>query len=64
MDFEVIKLLLNHLPDTEFYKEPCWQYCWDELDDDAQEEVKNARRKALEYIDEIITRENIINGTL
>ena len=40
-----LQAVLDVLPDK-FRPEPCWRWCWNELDDAAQEEVKAAREKA------------------
>lgn len=47
---EIVQLLVNHLPDSNHHDDPTWEIAWDELSDDAQEEVKNARRAAWEFI--------------
>ena len=36
--------LLSALPDSVAHENPdCWEWCWNELDGDAQDEVKEAR---------------------
>lgn len=47
---EIIQLLLNHLPDSIHYHDESWDWCWNELGDDAQEAVKIVRRTAWEFI--------------
>jgi hypothetical protein len=48
---EVILKLLSVLPDNEIlHDDISWGWCWDELSDEAQEEVKKARRMALDYL--------------
>lgn len=45
---DVIEGLLSVLPDsihTE-HETRCWDWCWDELDNEAQEEVKKYRKYA------------------
>lgn len=50
---EIIQLLLNHLPDSNFYNgDDCWDWCWNELSDEAQEAVKDARQKAMSSYDD------------
>uniref|UniRef100_A0A6M3KUX0 Uncharacterized protein n=1 Tax=viral metagenome TaxID=1070528 RepID=A0A6M3KUX0_9ZZZZ len=39
---QLIEDLLNHLPDNN----ECWGWCWDELNDEAQKDIKRLRRKA------------------
>jgi hypothetical protein len=45
----VIRLLCDYLPDAE-QPEECWDWCWNELNDDAQEAVKNARGEAEAFL--------------
>jgi len=45
----VIRLLCDHLPDAEQPGE-CWDWCWNKLNDDAQEAVKNARGEAEAFL--------------
>jgi len=47
---EIIKKLLSVLPDSEMHDDKCWDWCWEELSDKAQEEVKEARGIALKYL--------------
>ncbi len=49
---QVINQLLSCLPDSD-HNDPCWEWCWDELNDEAQQQVKEARRMALNYLHEI-----------
>lgn len=49
---EIIQLLLNHLPDNEYYEDPTWEYAWEELSNSAQEAVKAAGKVAWEFINE------------
>ena len=42
---EIIKELLNHLPDS-IHQNNCWDWCWQELDDEAQEKIKSVRKRA------------------
>ena len=46
----IIRLLLAHLPDSESQGED-WDWCWDELTDLSQENVKAARKKASRYLE-------------
>ncbi len=48
----VIKMLLAVLPDSIRDHDKSWEYCWNELSDDAQEQVVEARRKALKFLDD------------
>jgi len=51
---EVIILLLNHLPDSNHIDiDESWDWCWEELSGDAQEEVKLARDKAYQLLSEL-----------
>jgi len=49
---EIIRMLLNVLPDSggEMHDDISWDWCWSELCDEPQEEVKEARRRALDYL--------------
>jgi len=42
---QALLALAHVLPDSK-HEKPCWNWCWNELDDDAQEAVKAARRQA------------------
>lgn len=49
----IVKSLLAVLPDSEQWSKrgkDCWRWCWDELSDDAQEEVKAARKAAATWL--------------
>lgn len=46
---EIVQLLVDHLPDTK-QGDVTWEWAWNELSDDAQEAVKNARRAAWEFV--------------
>ena len=48
----VIRTLLDVLPDTDSKTDVCWEWCWNELGDDAQEEVKAARKIANDWLHE------------
>jgi hypothetical protein len=48
---EVIKKLLEVLPDSEMHIDDIsWEWCWNELSDEVQQRVKEARRMALDYL--------------
>lgn len=48
----IIKLLLGYLPDSTTQESPDnWKWCWNELDDQSQEEVKMARQKAQKFLE-------------
>lgn len=47
---EIVEMLLNHLPDTSFFDDPSWDWAWDELSGDAQDQVKDARAKANAFL--------------
>ena len=49
---EIINKLLSVLPDSHTGSEDgnCWDWCWNELNDSAQDEVKEARKLANEFI--------------
>ncbi len=49
---KVIKGLLDALPDSTHGGARCWDWCWDELDNENQELVKMARRKAEVFLSE------------
>jgi hypothetical protein len=40
---EALRDALNHLPDT--VKDECWGWCWNELDGDSQDAVKDCRQR-------------------
>lgn len=48
----MIELLLNVLPDSDHKNDSSWDWCWEELSSEAQEEVKKVRRIALEILRE------------
>ena len=50
---EIIKLLINHLPDSYHEEDECWRWAWDELDSDAQDAVKAVCKAASEFIIEM-----------
>jgi len=52
---EVINELLNHLPDSEHTNE-CWDWCWEELNDNEQVRVKEARDKGYQLVIELIEK--------
>lgn len=41
---EVLEGILAVLPDTKEQDHDCWEWCWNELTDEAQEQVVAARR--------------------
>jgi len=45
----IIGILCEHLPDAG-RPEDCWDWCWEELDDKAQDAVKQAREKAVAFL--------------
>ena len=47
----VIIQLLRHLPDSSHDDDESWDWCWNELSNDAQEAVRSVRRKAVELIE-------------
>lgn len=47
---KVIKMLLAVLPDSIRDYDPSWEYCWNELSDDAQEQVVEARHEAMQLL--------------
>lgn len=47
---KIVRILLEHLPDTGFFDDPSWDWAWEELSSDAQENVKNARAKAVAFL--------------
>ena len=47
---EVIELLINNLPDSDADKEQDWEWCWDALSCDSQDDVKKARRVAKDFL--------------
>lgn len=47
---KVINALLDNLPDSIHLDDESWDWCWEELSGDAQEEVKEARRIALNFL--------------
>ena len=46
---QLIQELLNHLPDSNHY-EDCWLWCWGELSDKFQNDVKSVRKKAHQFL--------------
>lgn len=44
--------LMDILPDS-VHEEDCWNWCWNELTDDAQVEIKSVRKKAKYWLDTI-----------
>jgi len=42
---DTIRMLLSLLPDSH-HIDNCWNWCWDELNGDAQDAVKNGRNEA------------------
>ena len=48
---EIVKTLLDVLPDSRHDDANCWIWCWNELDGDAQEQVKQARALGQNYLD-------------
>ena len=42
----IISKLLHYLPDSAGHESPNWKWCWNELDDDGQEAVKQVRKEA------------------
>ena len=46
----IIQKLLDALPDSHHESE-CWEWCWNELNEDAQEYVKRARGLGQEYLE-------------
>ena len=42
---DTIRMLLSLLPDSHHINN-CWNWCWDELNEDAQDAVKNGRNEA------------------
>jgi len=48
---EIIGYLLGMLPDSH-HDEECWKWCWDELDEGAQDDVKTIRKIALDWLEE------------
>jgi hypothetical protein len=49
---EIIKDLCRHLPDA-CRAEGDWDWCWNELSDDSQEKVKEARERANVFMREV-----------
>lgn len=48
----IIEMLLNHLPDNTYYDEdPSWEWAWEELSPDAQDNVQKARAMAAEFLE-------------
>jgi len=47
---KIINTLLASLPDSIHPDDESWDWCWEELSGDAQEEVKEARRIALNFL--------------
>ena len=47
--YEIVQLLLDHLPDST-HDDKSWDWCWNELSDDAQKQIKTTRRAAREFI--------------
>ena len=46
---KIILELMDHLPDA-MGKGEDWQWCWDELYDESQEQVKRVRQRAWDYL--------------
>jgi hypothetical protein len=46
---KVIRQLLKALPDS-YHINACWNWCWNELDDESQEFVKQARQAGEDYL--------------
>jgi hypothetical protein len=49
--YTVIEILLNHLPDSAYYDDSTWDFAWEELGSDAQDNVKRARAMAMDFLD-------------
>ncbi len=47
---EIINILLDHLPDSVHSDDESWDWCWNELSGNAQEEVKQVREAALNFL--------------
>lgn len=50
---EIIKALLRVLPNTTYYKDPSWEWCWNELSDAAQDGVILAAGKARNFLKDV-----------
>lgn len=57
---ELIKRLCDCLPDNGHHPDDeTWRYCWQELSSDAQDDVKDVRRAAEQFmLDEILREAN------
>lgn len=49
---KVINALLANLPDSIHTDDESWDWCWEELSGEAQEEVKRAREAAIIFLKE------------
>jgi hypothetical protein len=47
----IIEMLLNHLPNNVYYDDPTWDYAWEELSLDAQDNVQKARAMAADFLE-------------
>lgn len=47
---KVINLLLDNLPDSIHEDDESWNWCWEELSGEAQEQVKAVRAVALNFL--------------
>ena len=48
---EIIKELLHHLPDSVHYQDESWDWCWGELSEDAEGNVKKVRKRAEDFVE-------------
>ena len=50
---EVLLNTIKHLPDSNSFREDeSWHHCWNELSGEAQDAVKEARRKAFAILEQ------------
>lgn len=47
---KLINLLLDNLPDSIHSEDESWDWCWNELSGEAQEQVKKVRTEALKLL--------------
>ncbi len=50
LEKEIIISLLSVLPDSEHENDKSWDWCWESLSGEAQEEVKKVREMAIKYL--------------
>lgn len=49
---DIIRLLIDVLPGSGTRDHPCWEWCWNELNDEAQAKIESTRKLAEAWLEQ------------